>query len=355
MTVHDLIDPANIPNLFVHLSAGLKKENFLERVASVRAIRRSMRPNKLTWYPATASEWCLWEGLHNAVNKGDFGNVGLDECYPFGLILPRPLHSLLERNDLAIIQRQVIAYLATILFYDPNGEKFISEQVYRPVYEMAQEAKKMLYTDSIDSNLPWDEFLPIVDELFMRYIGAATFEFLRFLPHAYRPQEVNSSWWIDSEFNLGYGGYYFTQKDWETLIVAGKADSLLRCESDKVTWDLWLHAFRTGKLNKGSEASFFATPPPRGSIYVIRQEGTDHYKIGWTTAADPMARLASLQTGSPNKLLLIGYFAAGSQATEWAIHNLLSIHRTSGEWFTLNEENVNRLLNSDWRRGQQIY
>lgn len=100
---------------------------------------------KLTWYPTTAREWTLWEGIHNAVNKGDFGNVGVPvDYYPFGLILPRPLHNLFVRNDLAVIQRQVIAYLATVLAYDPDGEKFVPAQVFPPVAKMAQQAQVQL-------------------------------------------------------------------------------------------------------------------------------------------------------------------------------------------------------------------
>ena len=66
------------------------------------------------------------------------------DYYPFGLILPRPLHNLFVRNDLAVIQRQVIAYLATVLAYDPDGEKFVPAQVFPPVAKMAQQAQVQL-------------------------------------------------------------------------------------------------------------------------------------------------------------------------------------------------------------------
>ena len=165
---------------------------------------------------------------------------------------------------------------------------------------------------------------------------------------------MTQRWWIEHEFHLGYGGYYFTGTDWKTLIVENGRDTLMRAESDKETWELWLHAFKLGELNQGSEASFFAAPRTRGIIYVIRQQGAIHYKIGWTTAEDPSARLGSLQTGSPTKLEVVGYFSAASQATEGAIHRLLSPFRTSGEWFNLTEQQVSDLLDPAWRRGQQI-
>lgn len=355
MTIRDLIDPANVPNLQIHQIAGLKKDGFLERVKSVRAIRRSAVTLDLTWYPTTAREWTLWEGIHNAVNKGEFGNVGVREgYYPFGLILPRSLHNLFERNDLAVIQRQVVAYLATVLAYDPEGEKFIQDQIFPPVAKMAQQARAELYPEPINQNRFWEDFLPEVDEAFTTYSGAPAFEFLRFPPYSHRPNDVTNRWWIDSEFHLGYGLYYFTGTDWKTLIVEKGKDALLRCESDKDTWELWLHAFKLGELNQGCEASFFVAPATRGTIYVIRQEGSDHYKIGWTTAEDPVARLGSLQTGSPKKLELIGHFSAASQSSERAVHRLFSNHRASGEWFILTEQQVINILDPTWRRSQQI-
>lgn len=74
---------------------------------------------------------------------------------------------------------------------------------------------------------------------------------------------------------------------------------------------------------------------PRASawIYVIRAVN-GHVKIGIT--ADPLARLASLQTGASQKLDLVYACAAQSNdgyAIEQAAHGILWKHRLAGEWF----------------------
>ena len=355
MTIRTLIKPAHVPNLRIHHAAGLKKDAFLERVSPVRAIRQGEETLNLTWYPTTARDWTLWEGLHNAINKGDFSHVGVrDSYYPFGLILPRALHNLFERNDLSFIQRQLVAYLAGVLAYDTAAEEFMPDQVFPPVVERAKQARRDLFTDERFDGFSWEDFSPRLTDAFIQYTGAPPLEFLQSLPHGYREPEVTTRWWIDHEFHLGYGTYYFTETDWKTLIVEHKDDALLRAESDRNTWELWLHAFRSGELNHGSEASFFAPASTSGTIYILRQEGTVNYKIGWTTSIDPSSRVSSLQTGSPQRLELIGHFPAASQSTESALHRIFAASRTSGEWFTLTESQVSDILDGKWRRSQQI-
>ena len=68
-------------------------------------------------------------------------------------------------------------------------------------------------------------------------------------------------------------------------------------------------------------------------IYVIKA-ANGHVKVGIT--ADPLARLASLQTGSSQKLELV--YACGVKsndgfAVEQAAHAILWKHRLEGEWF----------------------
>jgi hypothetical protein len=65
-------------------------------------------------------------------------------------------------------------------------------------------------------------------------------------------------------------------------------------------------------------------------IYFIRNETNGRVKIGYS--ANVKARLASLQTASPDKLTLLASIP-GEKDREKSLHNQLCAHRLNGEWF----------------------
>jgi len=65
-------------------------------------------------------------------------------------------------------------------------------------------------------------------------------------------------------------------------------------------------------------------------IYFIQQGIDGPIKIG--TTDDINKRIATLQTGSPHKLRLIGVIE-GDQEKERQLHNFFSAYRLTGEWF----------------------
>lgn len=70
-----------------------------------------------------------------------------------------------------------------------------------------------------------------------------------------------------------------------------------------------------------------------GFIYLIATECGEFVKIGFTKGK-PMKRLASLQTGSPQLLRLLGYFR-GDVSDEMRLHRVFASLRCQGEWFRL--------------------
>src|SRR5262245_17115194 len=68
-------------------------------------------------------------------------------------------------------------------------------------------------------------------------------------------------------------------------------------------------------------------------IYFVLCQTTKRVKIG--TAFDVQARLASLQTGSPTRLILIGSIEGGRDV-ELLLHRTCSQWRAHGEWFEYN-------------------
>lgn len=86
-------------------------------------------------------------------------------------------------------------------------------------------------------------------------------------------------------------------------------------------------------------------------VYFFFSDETERVKIG--IAADPWARLASLQTGCPEELGLLGFINAPGSAQqlerEW--HARFRQDRVRGEWFALTPELMDAILleaSQDW-------
>jgi len=80
-----------------------------------------------------------------------------------------------------------------------------------------------------------------------------------------------------------------------------------------------------------------------GTIYLIQNGNTTQYKIGITTR-DLNRRVAELQTGSPYTLEAVAYCVSDDFANdEIILHNMFADKRLSGEWFELNDYEVQQV------------
>ena len=96
-----------------------------------------------------------------------------------------------------------------------------------------------------------------------------------------------------------------------------------------------------------------------GNIYCITD--CKRIKIGYTKQKDVNKRLKQLQTGSPDRLYLLGYFF-GNMSDEKYLHKLFAKDRMriNGEWFAPSQELIdyinshNEIQNSyvDWVDGK---
>jgi hypothetical protein len=71
---------------------------------------------------------------------------------------------------------------------------------------------------------------------------------------------------------------------------------------------------------------------PYGVVYFVGAAESGPVKVGFTSDRTVESRLAQLQTGSHEHLVVLGAVDAGP-AVERAIHNVLSAHTVRGEWF----------------------
>lgn len=85
--------------------------------------------------------------------------------------------------------------------------------------------------------------------------------------------------------------------------------------------------------------------PSEGFVYFITigQPYPTHVKIGFT-AKNPYDRMASLQTGCPFQMCLLG-FVFGTRSMERELHDVLKDERVGGEWFVF-EGYAEQIVNS---------
>lgn len=77
-----------------------------------------------------------------------------------------------------------------------------------------------------------------------------------------------------------------------------------------------------------------------GYIYLINAVGTDKFKIG-KTRSPVSTRLDDLQTGCPFRLRYVYHaYVQNMNQAERELHHQFSLFRCIGEWFTLDQVNV---------------
>ncbi len=82
-----------------------------------------------------------------------------------------------------------------------------------------------------------------------------------------------------------------------------------------------------------------------GFVYVVKSG--DKFKIGFTNQAIDK-RINNLQTGSPTKINLVMYFESDTpNLLEKQLHRVFKNKRLDGEWFSLNQFDIDELSSMD--------
>lgn len=79
-----------------------------------------------------------------------------------------------------------------------------------------------------------------------------------------------------------------------------------------------------------------------GYVYLIGEEdNSNNYKIGCTNKKNIEGRLNELQTGNPNKLVLVDYYQTEMPfKLEKMLHNHFKFNNSINEWFELEKDDV---------------
>ncbi|SHG06506.1 T5orf172 domain-containing protein [Mariniphaga anaerophila] len=152
------------------------------------------------------------------------------------------------------------------------------------------------------------------------------------------------------------------ESDIDRMIEESEWDTLERAESDKNFWDKWLFSYRNYEKTNSFMYKLIDDNSSKGLVYIIRQRNTNYFKIGYTEQKNNMTekqsvetRIASLQTGNPEPLDIIGYFKVSGTKTEKTLHSHYESKRRTGEWFLLSEKDWQNILNDDWRINNNIF
>lgn len=87
-----------------------------------------------------------------------------------------------------------------------------------------------------------------------------------------------------------------------------------------------------------------------GFIYLFESvsEYETQYKIGYTRNKSTLKkRVKQLQTGNPNKIHIVKYFETShGRKVETTLHHIYSMKRLEGEWFELDNYDVDSFIES---------
>ena len=81
--------------------------------------------------------------------------------------------------------------------------------------------------------------------------------------------------------------------------------------------------------------------PKREYLYLLRMDGTNYFKIGYSSKLENVSkRLSQCQTGNPIQLTIIAIYEVrwSARSYEKSIHCILKDYRMKGEWFDFDSQ-----------------
>jgi len=369
-----VIDP------YIWKKSGLSRAEFLKRIWSFKKLRLHsvMTPQEATrfpvfsFFPRTLESWALLERLHNLVNKGDFSVFdGRTSDFIAVLVLAPQLTTWLLDTRIATLQNQVLNWVAAYRAFHSEFPDKKTSSLPPGLDEKVESIIRKHYSGRFSSDEVWEmsnrtgpqDFLDHYLQVSKELTGGPPPEILQLLNWQVRDVRTqewgldssDSGEWIGFDFHYDYG--YIRGDDWKLFIVEGQECELPAAESSEDLRQKWLHTLELYPTRKSHLFSILGGDVQLGYVYILRSETTGHHKIGFTAGSAPYGRIASLQTGSPERLIPVGHFRAASQKTEAVVQRHLAAKRLrpDGEWFTLSQDDLSNLLDEDWRIRHNIF
>jgi hypothetical protein len=120
-------------------------------------------------------------------------------------------------------------------------------------------------------------------------------------------------------------------REWEELSERIMKEQMKRFENDNQAYILLNEEFFSRSIKNYTNTKY---------VYVMLDENTGQYKIG--VSKTPHHRERTLQSEKPTIEML--FFYKGGYKEEKELHKKFKEKRTRGEWFKLNEEDLNYIM-----------
>lgn len=377
--------------------AKISREIFTDRISNVKGIRTKEFP--LGFYLDDISKLLRLEQLHQIINTGKFKGQTFTNNKLFAIGLPQKLFLWFKNTTATTLHKQILHWHAA--YYAFNSFQEFADEEFDPL--VLKEVKKILkqfypenfkakfYIDNIENRRKYkatkEYGLKYYYEISEQYTGSLPPEFLK---NPYREplssiEDTDYDWGLLPNCKFSLLISYFNELDW--IIIAERSkeklrefyklsiennrmslkelsdmienadnDTLQRAESDSDMWQKWKYTFQNFELRKEFTYSLVPKNNFKGGYVYLQQDETSATKIGWTKN-EGHQRKAGNQTGNPTKLVERGRFKASSIKTETVLHEMFNDKKTrdGGEWFWLTENDIENILNYDWRMKNNIY
>ena len=259
-----LIDP------WVHKKTKLSREQFLDKVDYVKSIRTAFNSSYISFYITSVDENNNLLKFHNLINKGIFD---FRDYHVFAVAIQPKLYNWFKTTTITVIQKQITCWLAGAYFFRPDKREIQKQQIYLPLFE---EILKIVENHYSDFELPdfklleqklWSENDETIfdehDKCIEKYLtvckevyNSEPPEFLR-SPFDY---ENIKEWGVNEYHNFEFVEAYFSERDWENIVVGNSKDDLHRVESRDDLWLKWKHIYSAFDQRKNFVYSFYFDP-----------------------------------------------------------------------------------------------
>ncbi|WP_020534024.1 hypothetical protein [Flexithrix dorotheae] len=245
-----------IPNTQIYLETNLSLSQFLSKVKHVRQIRTNDEPLFFSLYPVDQAEldqnYKIWQYAN-----GDFNVLNNDFAKVFVVKFPKSLYLFLRYSSYEQVMKSIILALTGFYASISVNKKEMEHQLHPEIMKAVKkyhkdnfrefEVQEIIRNDKAKTE---DIFNPehyIIPDPFNEHfdsfykINGGSPELIPFIypehDFRFRPSGPTS---FGGEFNGRIEYSYFTNKDWERIILRGIKDDLKRAESLEKPWKAWI-------------------------------------------------------------------------------------------------------------------
>lgn len=344
-----------IVNPNIHQKAGTTRERFLEQLSNVQAIRVNRDLWTINLYSTLKLKTsCPTKALFQMIHRGEFTHYRAQSSeFIFGVRVTNALFEFIKSTAYKDFLKQQLTWIAAQIIVDNRTTDFLSDGLRR---HHAQEVERIVNTYNSPLGHDWDP--EAYNQIFSQECGKLPYDFFRL--GAQYDDDIRQKFNIlesMTHFCFGIDEVYFTSIDWRNIVERGDNDPLFRSESDFEVWEEWRELFANrSESNVPKIPEVISDTREPGYVYLIHQQGSDLYKIGWSKSPNGTARrLRQLQVGNPNTLYIHASIPVSTEIIERELQRLFEHRNERGEWYRLTEDDLITILDPAWRQTKGIF